>query len=644
MGTLNQQIIDRYNNDLNRAGFLSNDTLDMTEFVAFYISHRTSRTAFGVAAQTYSVLRDCNSPSDAANALRNIIRSTLANEDESQARVKMYVDAGRFTNPRHKDMSFRWMLKNVPFQMLALIALTESHHLPVELQLQSLLVNGSWANVVQETGLDLSAVKRTLGNELLQWATQRTGMASLPTIADVCALWPQGPYPNGYSAGLVTQAATASFSISTPATAATPVTVATTTQGVNTMTNAIASINPALKPIIDGVLTQSGVGLTIDSILTEIAAKAALETTLASVTRQHDEEMEQMRKALAAKASMPSTMTLPSASLSIPSGKMEMVQASSIFPQLGSVNLLVPKFTWDHAHPDVPVVNDHYLFRNEMLVKALRCLATGEDNLWVHGHTGSGKTTFLEQIAARLQWPTIRVAFDSNVDRAELVGRMNLKPDGNGGTASEWLPGAIERALSGGYMLIVDEIDAGHPNSLYVLQPVLENKGLTLLEDGGRIVARSPVFRIAATGNTTGCGDPSGLYPACRILSAATLERFQTFIHVPYLALDEEVEMLGRYVPGLNKTMLKKIAKFAGELRNAFTTGQTPIGFSPRRSVAFAKEVVDLQAMGFNDETAVLTSAFRSKLYDAASEEFRQRLTEIANAVFSGIDPSRNLL
>ena len=102
--------------------------------------------------------------------------------------------------------------------------------------------------------------------------------------------------------------------------------------------------------------------------------------------------------------------------------------------------------------------------------------------------------------------------------------------------------------------------------------------------------------------------------------------------------------MISNSVPGLTKTLVKQLAKFAGEMRTAFTTLQTPISYSPRRSIAFAREIVDLKAMGFTDENAVITSAFKSKLYDAASEEYRQRITEIAGACFGNIDPTKNLL
>ena len=409
-----------------------------------------------------------------------------------------------------------------------------------------------------------------------------------------------------------------------------------TNTGVTNMANAAPTItiNAAVKPIIDGVLQSSGTGLTIDTIIEQLNEK----TAMAEAIKASDKEINDLKTKLAQArnaASTSLTATIQPAAQGIPAGKVEMTSCDKLFPELAGLKLNVPQFTWDHAHPDVPEVNPNYIFRKEMLLKAVRCLARGE-NFWLQGHTGSGKTTFVEQIAARMGWPVLRIAFDSNVDRSELVGRMQLKPDGKGGTASEWLPGVLERAMTGGYILLCDEMDAGHPNSLYTIQPILEGKALTLLEDGGRMVQRSNAFRICATGNTTGNGDPSGMYPACRILSAATLDRFQEFIHVPYMTVDEEKKLIASVAPTLNKKLIEQLAKFSEEMRQAFVRMETPISYSPRRSMSFARQIEDLDAIGIKDQPTAISLAFRSKLYDAAPEEHRQRITEIANNVFAG--------
>lgn len=410
----------------------------------------------------------------------------------------------------------------------------------------------------------------------------------------------------------------------------------------NGIASALSNINPALAPVLDSILGQVAPGMTLATVTNEVLAKVAAEMQLAQLKTDSEATITTLRKQLAQAASTPSISTVTSHAKGVPNGKVEFAQASSIFPEMGQLTLTIPHFVWDAPHPDVPAADANYIFRKDMLVKALRCLARNEP-FWCVGHTGSGKTTFIEQIASRLGWPVARIAFDAAVDRAELVGRMQLIPDGKGGTESKWLPGIIERALVGNYIILCDEMDAGHPNSLYVMQPVLEGKPLTLLEDGGRVVLPSPLSRLVATGNTAGNGDPSGLYPACRILSAATLDRFKAFIEVPYMTKPEEMRLLSDAAPGLSKVMLGKMVKFGAEMRAAFVKGEVAVSYSPRRSIAFARAVDDFQNMGITDETTAVSMAFREKLYDAASDEFRQRITEVANAAFGAVDPTIKL-
>ena len=535
--------------------------------------------------------------------VRAIIRGGLPHEDSAQKRVEEMI-AANLVLPKYTNMSFRWMLKNLPLSSSVLVAVSMASPDVVEAILMSLLRTDSWGQMETNYGI--------FGHELYEAVS--IGARGI-----------------------------------TPAAAITPIpfTTPSTTQGT-TMTNtgsitvtALKSMNAAVKPLIDGVLAQAGVSLTVDKIADVIDLCSRQTNRLTELEKSLDDAKQELRKA-SSNASKATTLAVAASGV-IPSGSMAWVQAETLFPLMSGVKLDVPHFTWGGDHPDVPAINSDYIFRKEMLVKALRCLASGE-NVWLAGHTGSGKTTFVEQIAARLGWPVARVAFDSNVDRSELVGRMQLSGDGKGGTTSTWLAGIIERSISNNYILLCDELDAGHPNALYTLQPILEGKPLTLLEDGGRVVPFGQMARIFATGNTTGNGDPSGLYPACRILSAATLDRFPNFINVPYMTTDEEEKLIDNATHGLSKSMLKALVKFGKELREAFVTGQTPISYSPRRSVAFAREVCDLMGMGYKDEKAVLTAAFKSKLYDAASEEFRQRITEIANACFGGgIDPTKSL-
>jgi len=566
-------------------------------------------------------------------AAQRLITSGLARHNNAVNAVDAIAKRNIPELSKYDNLTYSYVTKNVNLTTMVALAATLSSASTVSCALMSRCDHSTWTAFGDDWGFDEDEYREGVAPILTHRLFGTTGKHL--TIEEGCALFPNGPFPNGFK--FLNQSSSQPVSSTNQGVSSMNATTANTT----VESSSLSTLNAAYHPIINGMLSQSGLNTTIEQIIKDVEAKGELERNLAEIEKKSSAVIEDLRKKLATAAAtpaMPSTISVVSNSTTIPNGTINMVSADTIFPLMSGLKLTIPQFTWDHAHPDVPAINPNYIFRKEMLVKALRCLAKGE-NMWLSGHTGSGKTTFIEQVAARIGWPVARIAFDSNVDRSELVGRMSLSGDGNGGTVSSWLPGILERAVTNGYILLCDEMDAGHPNSLYTLQPLLEGKSLTLLEDGGRIVNASLMFRIAATGNTTGNGDPSGLYPACRILSAATLDRFQTFVNVPYMTQEEEVELISSCSPSLTKKLVTSLAKFAGEMRNAFVSNQTPVSYSPRRSIAFAREVEDLFAMGIGDEGTALSMAFKSKLYDAASEEFRQRITEIAAASLGNIDP-----
>lgn len=614
---ISQAIADRSvrtNAKFPTAGVYAQGTLSVYELIeALLTSTHSDKTIIGRMAKVQEILASSSSPKVVVDALKELIRTPLFYDPQSQSVAQNYASHPGLA--KYVNLSYRWMLKCMNFDTILALAATQSHPSITEMQLQSLIETGTWSQFSGEAGFNSAGIRNALAAHLPAAGMRMNGGS--PVTTQEMAAW----------AGL-------------PSTAAQPsATPSTQPQGVNT-NMAFASINPTVKPLIDGMLQQAGVGMTIDAIAAEMSKKAMLENQLIQVEADHKAEVAQLRSSLQTQAAMPSSMTITNTiNNGLPNGTMKMVPVDTIFPILSGYNLQVPSFSWDAPHPDVPEINSNYIFRKGMLLRALNALVSG-DNFWLVGHTGSGKTTLVEQIASRLGWPVVRIAFDSNVDRSELVGRMNLRTDGQGGTMSEWLSGVLEHGTRNGYIILTDELDASHPNSVYTLQPLLEGKPLTLLEDGGRVIPRHPMARIVATGNTSGNGDPSGLYPACRILSAATLDRFVTFVKVPYMTLDEEVKLIKSQAPTLDAKLVKTLAKFAVEMRNAFTSGQTAVSYSPRRSVAFAKEIESLFGMGIKDEKVAVATAFCSKLYDASPEEYRQRITEIASNVFGGVDPS----
>jgi cobaltochelatase CobS len=412
--------------------------------------------------------------------------------------------------------------------------------------------------------------------------------------------------------------------------------------------------NEAMKPAIDAVLKSAGVPMGIDALMSAVSRLSAAEAEASKqagyaaqaqdAIKLRDDEIDTLKRKVAQSLTVSTVYTVPaSSSAGLPTGKSVMSKASDLFPTLAGMSLEIPSWEWDAPHPDVPAILPDYIFRKEMLVKFLLAMKRGT-NTWFQGHTGSGKTTFVEQVAARLNWPVARIAFDSAIDRSELVGRMQLSSDGNGGTVSEWLKGVLELAIPNAYILLCDEFDAGRPDALYVMQEILEHKAKRLLEDGGRLIAYHPMSRVVATGNTCGSGDPSGIYPATRILSGATLDRFPSFIHVPYMTVEEEVELITKSTT-MDKNVVKRMAKFATEMREAFVKAEIPISYSPRRSVAFARATEDfVEVLGKGRLDDAMSLALQQTVYDASPEEFRQRIVEIARASLGGtVNPTIKL-
>jgi cobaltochelatase CobS len=603
------------------------------------------RKIIGQAAQVYSVLIEDQLGFEVArDSLLAIIRAGLTLENVSAAWLSNFAAT---TDPEHhklfgnldrSKLSTRYLLKMQNYTTLVAIAATR-----YDVETTKWLMAGygwsacessagrgrpNWGNSwSREIGLTVSPFRHRLAYMVAHMASH--GL----TIAELCAFWPEGPFANGFSKDAATKHKT------------TDTTDTTTTEELNmtATTNAnVPVVNDTMKPMINAVLSSAGLKLTIDEMLDGMikAQKAVpLLAEATSAAEKMEQEIGALKAQLSRAAATPMSMSIPTQQGStIPSGKSSMVKAEKVFPELAGLDFPVPQFTWDAPHPDVPAANPEYQFRRTILVKVLRALSTGA-NSWLSGHTGTGKTTLIEQIAARLGWPVARIAFDSSLDRAEMVGRMQLKGDGKGGTISEWLPGILERAISNNYILLCDEIDVARPDALYTLQPILEGKGLELLEDGGRRVHRAPLCRIVATGNTTGNGDPSGLYQACRILPAATLDRFNSWVIVPYMTEEEEIKLIKSSVPGLKVALVKKLAKFATEMRSSFINNNMPISYSPRRSMAFAHAIADFSAMGM-EEGKAKSVAFCQSIFDSAPVEFKQRIAELAQLTLSDIDTS----
>ena len=296
-------------------------------------------------------------------------------------------------------------------------------------------------------------------------------------------------------------------------------------------------------------------------------------------------------------------------------------------------NPSLPSWKWKGKHPHVPTVDDEYLFRFDPLLKVCYALLNNSP-AYLFGHTGSGKTTLIEQVAARLKWPFMRVNFDSEITRFDLMGRDVISQE-DGASVSSFAEGILPQMMSGPYIGCLDEIDFARPDVAYVLQRAVEGNGLMVTEDGGRVIEPHPMFRLFATGNTKGQGDEHFAYQGARHQSLAFLDRFKVWVDVDYMDEDQLEWLLDRKVPHLDDATKKLLVKYVRDHQKAFVDDQIQQPMSPRTLLSLAKAIIDLTQGTFKglprDEAHKL--AFDMCVLDRCTSADRATLKEIVNAV-----------
>ena len=331
-----------------------------------------------------------------------------------------------------------------------------------------------------------------------------------------------------------------------------------------------------------------------------------------------------------------------SSSTEIPEGEVTYKKSFEIFTNpdgtqfTGDVkkmlNFDVPVWVWDGDHPNVPEVDPHYIFDPKTLIQFLNAIRLGR-NPWLYGHTGTGKSTFVTQVAARLCQPMLRINFDSEMTRLDLVGREVLMNDG-GVTVSKFVDGVLPTAIAGPYWLLCDEQSYIRADVAFVYQRVLEEgKTLMLTEDAGRTVHPHPFFRIIATCNTKGQGDEFGCYQGARPQAASFLDRFRPFLEVDYLSREQEQQLISLKVPGMSTDAAEKLTQFAEDARKSFANMETQMPVSPRGVIAVAEDYVFYE--GMMKEQDAMQLALHSNLLDRASTQDRVLLKGIADRVLA---------
>jgi cobaltochelatase CobS len=278
----------------------------------------------------------------------------------------------------------------------------------------------------------------------------------------------------------------------------------------------------------------------------------------------------------------------------------------------------------------VPEFDEAYCFDPDTTLAILAGFAYNRRVL-VQGYHGTGKSTHIEQVAARLNWPCVRINLDGHVSRIDLIGRDVITLRG-GEQVTEFREGVLPWALQRAVALVLDEYDAGRPDVMFVLQRVLETDGKLTLLDQTRVLHPHSAFRIFATANTVGLGDSSGLYHGTQPINQGQMDRWQIVTTLNYLAASTEERIVLARVPACDnpegRKLIARMVSLAGLTRTAFMAGELSTVMSPRTVITWAE---NLQIFSQTER------AFRLTFLNKCDEAERATVAELYQRCF-GVD------
>jgi cobaltochelatase CobS len=275
----------------------------------------------------------------------------------------------------------------------------------------------------------------------------------------------------------------------------------------------------------------------------------------------------------------------------------------------------------------VPKIDQDYRFDRDTTLAILSGFAFNKRVL-IQGYHGTGKSTHIEQVAARLNWPCVRVNLDSHVSRVDLIGKdaIVLK---DGKQITEFKEGVLPWSIQNPVALVFDEYDAGRPDVMFVIQRVLESEGNFTLLDKNKVISQHDYFRMFATTNTIGLGDTTGLYHGTQQINQGQMDRWNIVTTLNYLPFEKELEIVLKKNKSYNskdgKEMISNMIKVADLTRKGFMNGDISTVMSPRTVLHWAENTKIFKDQGY---------AFRLTFLNKCDETEKKIISEYYQRCF----------
>jgi cobaltochelatase CobS len=299
--------------------------------------------------------------------------------------------------------------------------------------------------------------------------------------------------------------------------------------------------------------------------------------------------------------------------------KSDEVKASEVFNI--DTDLIVSKFIERSSY--VPEIDDSYVFDQQTTIAILLGLKFNK-RVFIQGLHGTGKSTHIEQVCARLNWPCVRINLDSHISRIDLIGKDSIVLK-EGKQVTEFQEGILPWAFQNNIALVFDEYDAGRPDVMFVIQRILEAEGKLTLLDQNKVLKPHPYFRIFATANTVGLGDTSGIYHGTNQINQGQMDRWSIISKLNYLSEETEIEIVSKKIKANDneKKYIKSMVKLATLTRKGFQLKDISTLMSPRTVIMLAENYKIIKDMKIAFELTFLNKCDESEI-DIYKEYFQR--------------------